>query len=59
MVFEVSHEKTAKDREQFLQLVDEMIHHARNYDSQKAAELLRFITPNYTSADLPENVRGS
>ncbi len=59
MVFEVSHEKTANNREQFLQLVDEMISHARNYDSQKAAELLRSTTPNYASADLPENVRGS
>jgi FlaA1/EpsC-like NDP-sugar epimerase len=58
MVLRVTSDKNLDGSdERFLQLVNEMISCARNYDSEGAAELLRAITPNYQSDDLSGTFR--
>jgi len=61
MVLRVSPDGTLNgDDDRFLQLVDEMISRARGHDSEGAAELLRSITPNYSSPEPSGKVyRGS
>jgi FlaA1/EpsC-like NDP-sugar epimerase len=51
-----SNGNSSDSEDNFLQLVNEMVARARCHDSDGTAELLRSITPNYTSADLSGNV---
>ena len=58
MVFEiVSESATTATGPELLEIVDEMVAHARVQEGGKSLTLLRRAVPNYSTADLPEEIR--
>ena len=57
MVFQLTSENTAADGPELNEIVDEMVYHARGQEAGKALNLLRRAVPNYSTADLPADIR--
>ncbi|MGB3634537.1 MAG: polysaccharide biosynthesis protein, partial [Rubrobacteraceae bacterium] len=57
MVFHLTSESNVSDGSDLNEIVDEMIFHARGQEAGKALKLLRQAVPNYSTADLPADIR--
>jgi FlaA1/EpsC-like NDP-sugar epimerase len=58
MVFRLTSENTAApDGSDLPELVDGMVYHARAQEAGKSLGFLRRAVPNYTTADMPEEIR--
>ncbi|MDQ4106395.1 MAG: polysaccharide biosynthesis protein [Actinomycetota bacterium] len=58
MVFQLISERTVSVGADLLELVDEMVYHARSQEGEKAIRLLHQAVPNYSPADLPGETGG-
>ena len=57
MVFQLTSENIVADGPDLNEIVDEMVYHARGQEAGKALKLLRQAVPNYSTADLPTDIR--
>ncbi len=57
MVFQLVSEDATGNGVDLNEFVEKMIYHARGQEAEKALNILRKVVPNYSSADLPADIR--